>query len=40
MTVFSHDRWTITLSGVVFPNTSDYLLAWTYWLFISYATFF
>lgn len=34
------DTWAITLSGVVFPNISDSLLAWTYWLFISYTTFF
>lgn len=40
MAVHNHDRWTMTLSGVVFPNISDYLLAWIYWLFISYTTFF
>lgn len=27
------------ISGVVFPNVSNSLLAWTYWLFVSYTAF-
>lgn len=37
MAVLNHERWTITL--ITFPNVSDSLLAWTYWLFVFYTTF-
>lgn len=39
MAVLNDDTWAIAISGIVFPNISDSLLARTYWLFISYTTF-